>query len=73
LQRELAKIWERVLGVRPIGIADNFFDLGGHSLLAVKLIAEIEKKFTKRVAPANLFQSPTILELAEIIRRGPAS
>jgi amino acid adenylation domain-containing protein len=73
LQRELAKIWERVLGVRPIGIADNFFDLGGHSLLAVKLIAEIEKKFTKRVAPATLFQSPTILELAEIIRRGPAS
>jgi len=29
LERRLARIWERVLGVRPIGVRDNFFDLGG--------------------------------------------
>ena len=52
---------------------DNFFALGGHSLLAVKLITEIEKAFTKHLAPAVLFQAPTIEQLAEIIRHGPES
>src|SRR5689334_8714567 len=35
LELQLARIWERVLKVRPIGVQDNFFELGGHSLLAV--------------------------------------
>ena len=28
LERQLADIWERVLGISPIGVTDNFFDLG---------------------------------------------
>ena len=34
IEKQLARIWEEVLDVRPIGIHDNFFDLGGHSLSA---------------------------------------
>ena len=29
IEEQLARIWEEVLDVRPIGIHDNFFDLGG--------------------------------------------
>ncbi|MGW7193871.1 non-ribosomal peptide synthetase, partial [Streptomyces sp. NPDC054838] len=28
----MARLWEEVLGVAPIGVRDDFFDLGGHSL-----------------------------------------
>ncbi|MGH7411479.1 MAG: non-ribosomal peptide synthetase, partial [Candidatus Methylomirabilis sp.] len=49
LQLALLKIWEEVLGVRPIGVKDNFFELGGHSLLAVRLFVEIEKAFSRRL------------------------
>jgi len=68
LEQQIAKIWERVLGVQPIGATDNFFDLGGHSLLAVKLFAQLEKAFEQKLPLATLFKAPTIRQLAEILR-----
>ncbi|MEA5552827.1 amino acid adenylation domain-containing protein [Anabaena cylindrica UHCC 0172] len=68
LELQLTKIWENVLGVRPIGLNDNFFDVGGHSLLAVKLFAQIEKIFGKNIALTTLFQTPTIKQLANVLR-----
>jgi amino acid adenylation domain-containing protein len=69
LERHLITIWESVLGIRPIGVKDNFFHLGGHSLLAVKVFFEIEK-FTHRKLPLSiLFQAPTVEQLAVIVRR----
>ncbi len=70
LEQQIAKIWERVLGVQPIGVADNFFDLGGHSLLAVKLFAQFEKVFERKLPLATLFKAPTIRQLAEIFQGG---
>ncbi|MEO6695101.1 MAG: amino acid adenylation domain-containing protein, partial [Ignavibacteria bacterium] len=68
LELQLVKIWEKVLGVKPIGITDNFFDLGGHSLLALRLFGYIEKLTGKKLALSTLFNYPTIEELAKIIR-----
>ena len=68
LTLQLAKIWEGILGIHPIGIKDNFFDLGGHSLLAIPLLTEIEKAFKKNLSLATLLQSPTIEQLANILR-----
>ena len=55
-ERELTRIWEELLQIRPIGVTDNFFELGGHSLLAVRLFAQIEKAFKKRPPLSGLFQ-----------------
>src|SRR5205823_629432 len=60
--------WENVLGVHPIGVEDRFFDLGGHSLLAVRVMAQIEKAFHKKLRLATIFQKPTIEQLAAVIR-----
>ena len=68
VELELAGIWERTLGVHPIGIEDKFFDLGGHSLLAVRVVGQIERAFGKKVSVATLFQAPTIAQLALFLR-----
>lgn len=67
---ELVTVWERVLGVHPIGIRHDFFDLGGHSLLAVKLMTAIEKAFGKKLPVATLLQVRTVEQMAMIIRQG---
>lgn len=64
LQRELVKIWEEHLSVRPIGIRDGFFDLGGDSLLAVQIAAEIERVCRRAVPVAWAFHTPTVETLA---------
>jgi amino acid adenylation domain-containing protein len=68
-EEELAGIWSEVLRLDSVGIHDNFFELGGHSLLAVRVLAQIEKTFGKNLPLATLFQSPTIEQLANILRQ----
>jgi hypothetical protein len=43
VQAQLVKIWEELLGRKPIGIRDNFFELGGHSLLAARLMHRVKQ------------------------------
>ena len=69
LELQLANLWEKLLGVRPIGVRDNFFELGGHSLLAARLFAQIEAAFGKNLPLATLFTAPTIEHLADLLRR----
>jgi amino acid adenylation domain-containing protein len=68
LELKLARLWEEVLAVKPIGIRDNFFELGGHSLLAIRLFARIEQVFGQTLPPASLFQASTIERLADLLR-----
>lgn len=69
LELRLIKIWEQVLGIRPIGPGDNFFELGGHSLLAAQLFAKIEQQFVGQKLPlALLLQAPTVEQLARALR-----
>jgi len=71
VEHQLTNIWEEVIGVRPIGIEDKFFDLGGHSILAVRLVAKMEEAFNKKIRLATIFQAPTIAQIAEILRENP--
>ncbi len=70
LEQQLVNIWEKILGVKRIGVRASFFALGGNSLLAVRLFAQIENRFGKRLPLSALFQSPTVAELANLLR-GP--
>jgi amino acid adenylation domain-containing protein len=68
LERELAAIWEDLLGVRPVGARDDFFALGGHSLLAVRLASRVEARFGRRMPIATLFERRTVEGLAAWLR-----
>ena len=64
LEHQLARLWQQAFGRERIGVRDNFFDLGGHSLQAVRLSAEIDKLFGRKLPIAVMFQAPTIELLA---------
>lgn len=70
LEGQLTQIWKKILGLKEVGIYDNFFDLGGDSILAVKLVAEIEKICSKELSIVVLYQAPTVEKLAKILSRG---
>ncbi len=69
VEEQLAAIWAEALGVPRVGIHDDFFALGGHSLLGVRVFAEIEKVFGKRLPLATLFQGANIERLAILLQR----
>jgi amino acid adenylation domain-containing protein len=69
LELTLARVWEQVLGVQPVGVRSSFFELGGHSLLAVRLMAAMREATGRQLPLASLFQAPTIEQLATLLRR----
>ncbi|MEO8062857.1 MAG: amino acid adenylation domain-containing protein, partial [Pseudomonadota bacterium] len=66
IESALAILWREVLGVERVGRHDNFFELGGHSLLAVTLIERMRSQGLEADVRA-LFNSPTLLQLAEAV------
>jgi acyl transferase domain-containing protein len=67
LEQRIAEIWQKLLGLEPVGIFDNFFDLGGNSLLGTQLVAQLRSAFQVEFPLRNLFENPTVAGVAEII------
>ncbi len=69
LERDLAGIWQQVLGVdgtvNRISVHDNFFDLGGHSLLMAQAHSRLQELLGREVPIVDLFRFPTIHLLAQ--------
>ncbi len=67
IERQIAAIWQTVLGVERVGIHDDFFDLGGHSLNGMRIVATIQRELNGSAALIDLFRRPTVAALAETI------
>ncbi|MFN2285313.1 MAG: amino acid adenylation domain-containing protein [Anaerolineae bacterium] len=66
-EKQLAAIWEDVLGVEHVGIYDNFFELGGHSLQAVRLISTVSANLNHPLPIKTIFLHPTVEALAQVL------
>ncbi|MNW26217.1 Linear gramicidin synthase subunit D [compost metagenome] len=62
-EQKLADIWSGVLDVERVGIHDNYFQLGGDSILSIQIVSRARKQGLQ-LTPKQLFQNPTIAELA---------
>jgi hypothetical protein len=43
LERTVAAIWQKILGIDQIGIHDDFFELGGDSIILIQVVTELSK------------------------------
>ena len=69
LEARLLALWEEVLGIRGIGVKDDFFALGGHSLVAVRLMRQIERLFGQALPLNVLYTHPTVEDVARLLLR----
>lgn len=63
VEKQLVQLWEEILGFRPIGIHDNFFEIGGDSILSIQIVAKARQNGIF-LAPNQIFEHQTISELA---------
>ncbi|MFM9847917.1 MAG: type I polyketide synthase [Hyphomicrobiaceae bacterium] len=66
-EKLLARIWSELLGIRQIGVNDDFFQLGGHSLHAVRLFVAVRKNYGVSLPLSTLFEKPSIRPLAAFL------
>jgi oxalate---CoA ligase len=70
IEKQVADIWRRVLGVERVEITDDFFDLGGDSLSTALMLTEVEKSARpsgSRLDLSIFFVEPTVASLARIL------
>jgi acyl-coenzyme A synthetase/AMP-(fatty) acid ligase len=70
VERSLAEIWSKVIGVETVGVHDNFFELGGDSLKLTQVQALIQQDLSAELSLADMFRYPTVQLLAQRISTG---
>ncbi len=62
LEEQLCNIWQEVLGVKKVGIDDNFFRIGGDSIVSIGLVSKMRREgFSLQVK--DIFDAPTVAQL----------
>lgn len=69
VETRVVAILAELLGVKRVGVHDNFFFLGGHSLLGTQLIARARDSFGIELPLRTVFDSPTASQLSAEIER----
>ncbi|RBL90135.1 non-ribosomal peptide synthase/polyketide synthase [Chitinophaga flava] len=60
--RDMAQIWQDLLGIERVGIYDNFFELGGDSIITIQVVSRARRAGYK-LHPRDLFTHQTIERL----------
>ncbi|UHA73609.1 non-ribosomal peptide synthetase [Paenibacillus sp. 481] len=63
-EESIAEMWKDILGLKQVGVKDNFFDIGGNSIQAIKFISRMQNHFSKDIPLRLLYDSPTLEALA---------
>ena len=66
-ESSLAEILAELLEIDGFGRDDNFFELGGHSLMGAQLVARVRERFGVDLALLDIFDNPTLAEMAEVV------
>jgi acyl transferase domain-containing protein/acyl carrier protein len=66
VEQQIVGIWQTSLGMKPIGVLDEFFELGGDSVFANQIILQVNRLLGVSIAPEDAFDDFTIARLADI-------
>lgn len=69
----LVDLYKELLEQTSLSIADSLFDLGGHSLIVIKLCTRLRSLLQLEVAPALVFDHPSVAALADALRARESS
>ncbi len=67
-EAEIAEVWQEVLEKEAVSATENFFEAGGHSLKASRFVQKLWKKLGLKLEIFEVFQFPTIRELANCLQ-----
>jgi len=67
LERSIATMWQETMRIEKVGLNDDFFELGGDSMIATRIISWIREVYEVEIPFENLFETPTVARLAEVI------
>ncbi len=60
IEHKLVQIWQSILQVEPVGVADNFFEMGGNSLRAATFLQQMKAHAGLSLSRPKFFDAPTI-------------
>jgi len=63
------KVWSEDLGLKNIGLNDDFFDFGGTSLALIRSLSKLKSHYQINIDPAVLADGATAKALADYISR----
>ncbi|MBK8257161.1 MAG: SDR family NAD(P)-dependent oxidoreductase [Polyangiaceae bacterium] len=69
LEKAIAEIWQKMLGLEQVGVHDDFFEVGGYSLLLTQTATRVRKMAGVDIPLRSLFARPTIDQIAAEIRK----
>ena len=67
LERAIAAIWAKALGINSIGLNDKFTELGGSSLQIVQVHGQLETITQSTISVMQLFTLPTVKSIADYV------
>lgn len=72
-EKLLADIWAQILGIKELGVDENFFELGGDSLMLLRVQNTINERLRRDIPATVLFRYPTIRALSAYLADGQRS
>lgn len=67
MEKKLSALWGQLLGLKDVGINEDFFYLGGHSIKMIEVITYLRKRLRVNAPMSILFRYRTIEALAYYI------
>lgn len=69
LERRLAALWCRLLGVPRVGLGTSFLELGGNSITAMRMAVELDRELGLRAPLTQIFATPVLRDFAHALER----
>ena len=69
IEKEVASLYESILGIQNISIDDSFIDIGGHSIKAMQVVNAIASIFSVQIQVVEIMRGGSVQEVAKFIEQ----